>query len=105
MASKPIQGKEYLRILGEIAVEVTYREQTHQLSLIVVKGKGHNLFGRDWLVHFQLDWKTIDLAMLENASAKIDVLLKRYEDVFSSTRGTMKHFSAKLNVERPALSF
>ena len=69
---------ERIPILGEIVVEVRYNEQNHKLSLIVVKGKGHNLFGRDWLMHFQLDWKTIGLAVLGNAKGKVDVLLKKY---------------------------
>ena len=73
---------EQIPILGEIVVDVCYQKQRHQLSLIVVKGKGHNLFGRDWLMHFQLDWKTIGLVSLGNANAKVNVLLKKYEEVF-----------------------
>ena len=38
---------EQIPIPGEIAVDVCYQKQHHQFSLIVVKGKGHNLFGRD----------------------------------------------------------
>ena len=29
----------------EVVVEVSYQQENHQLPLIVVKGKGHNLFG------------------------------------------------------------
>ena len=58
---------ERISALGEVVVEVSYQQQNHQLSFIVVKGKGHNLFGRDWLMHFKLDWKTIGLTTLENA--------------------------------------
>ena len=93
---------EGIPVLGEVVVEVSYHEQNHQLSLIVVKGKGHNLFGRDWLMHFKLHWKTIGLTTLENAKARVDLLLKKYEEVFSSSRGAMKHFSAKLNVKEDA---
>ena len=91
---------ESIPVLGEIVVEVKYQEQSHQLSLIVVKGKGHNLFGRDLLMHFQLDWKTIGLAILGNSKAKVDVLLKKYENVFDGEKGTMKHFHAKLHVKK-----
>ena len=89
---------ERIPVLGEVVVEVSYQQQNHQLSLIVVKGKGHNLFGQDWLMHFKLDWKIIGLTTLENAKARVNVLLKKYEEVFSGSRGAMKHFSAKLNV-------
>ena len=90
---------ERIPVLGEVVVEVSYQQQNHQLSLIVVKGKGHNLYGRDWLMHFKLDWKTIGLTTLENAKARVNVLLKKYEEVFSGSRGAMRHFSAKLNVK------
>ena len=91
---------ERIPVLGEVVVEVSYQQQNHQLSLIVVKGKGHNLFGRDWLMHFiKLDWKTIGLTTLENAKARVNVLLKKYEEMFSGIQGAMKHFSAKLNVK------
>ena len=43
---------ERIPVLGEIEVEVTYQDQSHQFSLMVVKGKGQNLFGRDLLMHF-----------------------------------------------------
>ena len=76
---------ERIPVLGEVVVEVSYQQQNHQLSLIVVKGKGHNLFGRDWLMHFKLDCKTIGLTTLENAKAKVNVLLKKYEEVFSGS--------------------
>ena len=93
---------ERIPVLGEVVVEVSYQEQNHQLSLIVVKDKGHNLFGRDWLMHFNLDWKTTGLTIIENAKARVDVLLKKYEEVFSSSRGAMKDFSAKLNIREYA---
>ena len=93
---------ERILILREIVVEVGYNEQNHKLSLIVVKGKGHNLFGRDWLMYFQLDCKTIGLAVLGNAKGKVDVLLKKYESVFSGEKNAMKHFHAKLDVKKDA---
>ena len=64
----------------------------------MVQGDGLSLFGRNWLDHFQLDWKTIGLATLETCQARVKVLLKRYEDVFAEGLGTMRHFQAKLRV-------
>ena len=49
-----------MSVLGEMKVKVEYKDQSHNLTLMVVKGDGLNLFGRDWLQYFQLDWKTID---------------------------------------------
>ena len=93
---------ERIPVLGEIEVEATYQEQSHQFSLMVLKGKGHNLFGRNFLIYFRLDWKTIALATLENPSAKVGILFKKHEDVFSGNQGTMKHFCAKLSVKKDA---
>ena len=42
---------ERIPVLGEVVAEVSYQEQNHQLSLFVVKGKGHSLFGQDWVMH------------------------------------------------------
>ena len=53
-------------------------------------------------MHFQLDWKTIGLAVLGNAKGKVDVLLKKYESVFSGEKSAMKHFHAKLDVKKDA---
>ena len=51
------------------------------------------MFGRNWLEHFLLDWKIIGLAALEASSqALVDVLLKKYKEVFAEGLGTMRHF-------------
>ena len=39
---------------------------------------------------------------LENASAKVNVLLKKYEEVFKGELGTIKSFRAKLHVKKDA---
>ena len=41
--------KETIRVLGQIIVVVTYKEQVRMLPLLVVAGEGLSLFGRDWL--------------------------------------------------------
>jgi len=43
---------ESISIRGEFSVDVRYGTQAKKFFLMVVKGKGHNLFGRDWLAHF-----------------------------------------------------
>jgi len=41
--------KESIRVLGQIAVEVTYKEQVRMLPLLVVAVERPSLFGRNWL--------------------------------------------------------
>ena len=50
---------ENLSIQGSITVVATYNNQTNKLPLLVVKGNGPNLMGRDWLARFQVDWHSI----------------------------------------------
>ena len=72
MVLKHTPERAGIPVLGEAAVEIQYNEQE---SSACCQRQGHNLFGRQWLMHFQ---KTISLATLENAKAKVDVLLKEY---------------------------
>ena len=89
---------EHIPVVVEMITQVQYGSQAKELGLIVVQGEGPSLFGRNWLEHFQLDWKTIGLATLETSQARVDVLLKKYNDVFAEGLGTMKHFQATLRV-------
>ena len=90
---------EHIAVVGEMITQVQYGSQAKELGLIVVQGEGPSLFRRNWLENFQLDWKTIGLAALETSSqARVDVLLKKYKEVFAEGLGTMRHFQAKLKV-------
>ena len=90
---------EPMPVLGEMNVEVKYGSQILILTLTVIEGSGPSLFGRDWLVQLRLDWKTIGLAMLSDHNTQIEVLKKKYDQVFSAGLGTMLHFKASLNVK------
>ena len=56
---------EAMLVLGEMAVEVTYLENTHALTLYVVQGSGPNLLGRSWLQHSRLDWRSLGIATVQ----------------------------------------
>ena len=56
---------EAMALQGEMTVQVSYKDQQQTLDLMVVDGNGPNLFGRDWLQHFRLDWKTIGMAAID----------------------------------------
>ncbi len=71
-------SKEPLNIVGALQVHVEYDGQTAQLTLIIVKGDGPTLLGRDWLSAIRLDWPQIHYA----SSSKLQALLSKYEDVF-----------------------
>ena len=46
---------EQLTVKGMIEVEVQYADQQAQLQLVVARGNGPSLFGRDWLRKIHLD--------------------------------------------------
>ena len=59
---------ETLSVLGEMVAKVEYKDQSHDLTVVVVKGDGPNLFGRDW---FRLDWKTIGIVTLDTNLSQV----------------------------------
>ena len=94
---------EPMPVVGEMSVEVKYGSQTSRLTLIVVEGTGPSLFGHDWLQHLRLDWKSIGIATLDKTMTQVEALQKKYEDVFSSDLGSMRHFQARLQVKEGAI--
>ena len=50
---------ESVPVAGECDISVGYRGQQRQPTLIVVKGGGPPLLGRNWLEHIKLDWQDI----------------------------------------------
>ena len=84
---KTYTGKP-MPVAGEIDVEVQYGSQVCTLFLTVVESSGPSLFGRDWLRHLTLDWKTIGLATLDTSHTEVEALQKKYKGVFSRFRNT-----------------
>ena len=68
---------EGLQVLGKKNVMVKYGKQEFCLPLIVVKGDGVSLFGRNWLEVIKLDWKVIN-----KLSSPLDQLLSKHQEVF-----------------------
>ena len=52
--------KDPIPVIGQCNVNIVYNDQTaEQLPLIIVKGAGPSLFGRNWLNHIVLNWREI----------------------------------------------
>ena len=47
---------EHLSVCGCRKVDVVYSQQHWVLPLLVIKGKGPRLLGRDWLKQIRLNW-------------------------------------------------
>ncbi|KAL1255447.1 hypothetical protein QQF64_013508 [Cirrhinus molitorella] len=48
---------EIMPVLGQFQAKVSYNGQSESLPLIVVKGEGPSLCGRNWLQNLTLNWK------------------------------------------------
>lgn len=41
------------------------RKQKKKLSVVVIKGEGPSLLGRDWLMQQKLDWKALAVNLMK----------------------------------------
>lgn len=92
---------EALEVIGEIRVEVNHHSQKRQLPILVVKGSGPNLVGRDWLLKLKIDWASVNQVQ-ENGV--LTSLLKRFTNVLNGELGSLVGTSVKMHVkegERP----
>ena len=92
---------EVIPVLGAVDVNVTYKGQSHKVPLIVVKGSGLTLMGRNWLQLFKLDWQEIFLLQSTSASP-IQQILQKHSSVFQEGIGTLTGFKAKIIVDPSA---
>lgn len=90
---------EHLEVLGSIDVQVAYGEQRVTLPLLVVKGGGPSLFGRNWLEKIKLDWPAIH-KIQENP---LDGILAQYQLVFQEGLGTLVGYNAQIQIDPTAM--
>ena len=90
---------ETVSVLGEIDVKVCYGKQELYLPLIIVKGSGPALFGRNWLSKITLDWERIKFTSFDKGLSSVNELLKKFPGVFDNKCGTMKGVTVKLAVK------
>ena len=85
-------GKE-LPVLGTTEVEVVY--ETVILPLIIVRGQGSSLFGRNWLEHIRLNWPSIHAI---HDKPVVRELIAKHSRLFRQDLGTLKGMEAKIYV-------
>ena len=98
--------KEAINVLGKIKVNVAYQGQHARLPLVVVKGTGPSLLGRDWLSVIKLDWaRVINLQDSIPQSAGQDRLKEVTDNnaqLFQPGLGTIKGITARFEVKEGA---
>lgn len=80
---------------GITEVLLEYNDKATQLSILVLKGNGSNLIGRNWLKSICLIWKTIKRFVKPN----LGDLLKKYDNSFIHDFSELKGARAKIYVK------
>ncbi|XP_055904054.1 uncharacterized protein K02A2.6-like [Eupeodes corollae] len=98
-------GGSPLSIRGELKVDVSYKEETHKVNLLVVDSAGANILGMDWFRAFNL---TIQHSVLSINSSdsflnSIQALCKAHADLFSTGLGRCKEYKAHLALKEGAV--
>ena len=87
-------------MLGTVDVVVKYGDQTATLPLLVVKGEGPSLLGRNWLGALKLDWH--EIFWLHNTSLK--EVLDKHKAIFEPGLSKVTEYEAKILLDPGATS-
>ena len=83
-------ASEVILVLGQLKAVVNYKEQQATLTLLVVRGDGLSLFGRDWLAAFHLDWFSINKITHHSLMGVLD----QYHSIFKPELGSLQGYQA-----------
>ena len=83
-----------MTVMGELLVQVAYKQQCEHLPIVVVAGDGPSLLGRNWLKQIRLDWNSIcTVARADAEEGSLKSLLREHE-VFKDELGTVRSLQA-----------
>ncbi|XP_049520471.1 uncharacterized protein K02A2.6-like [Dermacentor silvarum] len=91
---------QQLKVLGSVTVQVNYRGRQEQLRLVVVKGAGVNLLGRDWFKALGIELKVNQLRMDKvSQSPSLTSVLKKHSKVFQPGLGKSQGPPVRVEVQ------
>ena len=90
-----------LTMLGTIKVTVEYEGQQVIQSLLVVKGGGPSLFGRDCLEVIKLDWKSFTVQHT-TATHTLEELLSKHKSLFRVELGKSSNITSAFHLNKQA---
>ncbi|XP_064653028.1 uncharacterized protein K02A2.6-like [Lineus longissimus] len=94
---------EPLPAIGRLDVKVSYQGTCYDLPLLVVRGAGPTLLGRDWLSVIRLDWKQVYRADSEQEDGvhriTLDSVLSKYPDIGDGQLGKVKGVKGKFYID------
>ena len=74
---------ECIPVVGSVDVCVSYKGQKITLPIVIVRGVGPSLLGRNWLQNMQFNWQEI----FWSNNATLEKVLEKYNSVFSDGLG------------------
>ena len=86
-----------IEVLGSCLVTVKYEDHERKLSVLVVKGQGPCLLGRNWMSELKLNWKVIGQV---EAREDIQFVIDKYSEVFEERIGHTERSNCK-DTHRP----
>ena len=87
---------EQREVLGSVSVQVEYKDQHECLPLLVVKGSGSSLLGRNWLQKLRLDWPEIHQLQ---ETGTLERILPKHQQVFKEELGEIKGIKAQISID------
>ncbi|KAM7281410.1 uncharacterized protein ISCGN_005791, partial [Ixodes scapularis] len=96
-------NQQELKVLGSVMVQVTYKGRQKRLRLVVIKGAGVGLLGRDWFKALGIELRVNQLEeATSNQSPSSAAVLSRHADVFQPGLGKSKGPPVRVQVEPTA---
>lgn len=89
---------EIMPVLGQFQAKVNYEKQSELLPVVVVKGEGPALCGRNWLHKLTLNWKKIKHISQVYEAKSLEEVLDSCSEVFKEELGTLRGITAKILV-------
>ena len=84
-----------IEVLCSSLVTVKYENHERMLSVLVVKGQGLCLLGRNWMSELKLNWKVIGQV---EAREDILVVIDKYSEVSEGGLSTLRGVTAKIHI-------
>ena len=87
-----------LKVLGELDVNTTYKEQQARLLLVVIAGIRPTLLGRNWLRKLKLDCSAI-FSIQVRTDSDLDKILEQHTQLFDGEPGCIEGYKAELRLK------
>lgn len=88
-------------VIGQATVLVQYKDIKRQLNVVVARGSGPNLIGRDWFEALQISVQVNKI--INDDTNSTDLLLGKYGEVFKNELGTYRGAAVTIQLKPNAV--